>query len=170
MVPEECGYLIAALLGQVAIVYEQQQSEIRMNVKDRSKWLMKLYRTAFSLHLFDDPDYFAGKDRFSLEPLRQDGKDFLNVEDVSRIAEVILTGYKTCQGGFPLRASDPYISLARRLRTSMPFSRVSLGAAKLMRKWVLRSLKTLPGMMRTLFSMAFSTNFMPSPPGARGKM
>jgi len=47
---------------------------------------------------------------------------------------------------------------------------VAFVAAKEMRKWVFALLKTEPGMMKTLFSMAFATKSSPSPSGASGKM
>lgn len=53
---------------------------------------------------------------------------------------------------------------------SHPLRMVSSGAAKEMRKQTPRSENTLPGMISTLFSMAFLTKASPSPPGACGKI
>lgn len=53
---------------------------------------------------------------------------------------------------------------------SHPLRMVSSGAAKEMRKQTPRSENTLPGMISTLFSMAFLTNVSPSPSGACGKI
>jgi hypothetical protein len=47
---------------------------------------------------------------------------------------------------------------------------ISSGTAKEIRKWLDRCEKEFPGIMKTLFWSAFSTNFSPSFPGASGKI
>ena len=48
--------------------------------------------------------------------------------------------------GFAALKDRCHRSIASRFKTSIPRRRVSFGAAKLIRKWVFRSLKTLPGL------------------------
>lgn len=75
------------------VVYNQGKNEIRMNVRNNSKWLLELYRSVFGEKLFGKTDYFKGKNKFTLEPLRQDGKACLECGDVDGIDKVILTEY-----------------------------------------------------------------------------
>jgi hypothetical protein len=75
------------------VVYNQDKNEIRMNVRNNSKWLLELYRCVFGAQLFGNTDYFKGKNKFTLEPLRQDGKACLECMDVDGIDHVVLTDY-----------------------------------------------------------------------------
>jgi hypothetical protein len=75
------------------VVYNQGNNEIRMNVRNSSKWLLELYRCVFSDQLFGNIDYFKRRNKFTLEPLRQDGKSCLECGDVEGIDNVILTEY-----------------------------------------------------------------------------
>jgi len=65
------------------IVYNPATGEIRMNA--RTKGEKELYRTMFGLHFFGDKEFFEGKSKFTLEPLRDDGEDSLLREDVDGI-------------------------------------------------------------------------------------
>lgn len=75
------------------VVYNNANNEIRMNVRNSSKWLLELYRCVFGHMLFGHMDYFEGKNKFTLEPLRQDGKACLECGDVDGIDKVTLTEY-----------------------------------------------------------------------------
>ncbi len=75
------------------VVYNNANNEIRMNVRNSSKWLLELYRCIFGHMLFGNMDYFEGKNKFTLEPLRQDGKASLECGDVDGIDNVTLTEY-----------------------------------------------------------------------------
>ena len=111
-----------------------------------------------------------GDERFlHADPSETDGN--YNYNDNSVLAQAIRAGSAWRVLGHPAppgRARRREISTRRQsgLGWSTPFRSVSSGAAKLMRKWVLRSLNTLPGMMSTLLAMAFSTKA--SPFAARG--
>ena len=75
------------------VVYNPDNNEIRMNVRNNSKWLLELYRCVFGYQLFGNMNYFEGKNKFTLEPLRQDGKVSLECGDVDGIDKVTLTEY-----------------------------------------------------------------------------
>jgi hypothetical protein len=75
------------------VVYSHSKNEIRMSVRNNSKWLLELYRAEFGAHLFGSRDYFKGKNKFTLEPVRQDGKASLECGDVDGIDKVVLTEY-----------------------------------------------------------------------------
>ena len=75
------------------IVYSRDRNEIRMNLRNSSKWLLELYRCVFGVQLFGSRDYFQGKSKFTLEPLREDGKASLQCADVDGIDRVILIEY-----------------------------------------------------------------------------
>ena len=75
------------------IVYNKDRNEIRINLRNRSKWLLDLYRCVFGAQLFGRIDYFQGKNKFTLEPLREDGEASLECADVDGIDRVTLTEY-----------------------------------------------------------------------------
>jgi hypothetical protein len=75
------------------VVYNNANNEIRMNVRNSSKWLLELYRCVFGHMLFGNMDYFKGRNKFTLEPLRQDGRACLECGDVDGIENVTLTEY-----------------------------------------------------------------------------
>lgn len=75
------------------VAYNQGKNEISMNVRNSSKWLLELYRGVFGHELFGDMNYFKGNNKFTLEPLRQDGKACLECGDVDGIDKVTLTEY-----------------------------------------------------------------------------
>ena len=79
------------------IVYNPATGEIRMHAK--SKGEKELYRTMFGLHFFGDKEFFDGKSKFTLEPLREDGEDSLLCEDVEGMDWVRLKEVQIYRGG-----------------------------------------------------------------------
>lgn len=67
---------------------------------------------------------------------------------------------------FGLRRTQNQTIKPRRMPS--PSARTSSFCANESRKWVSRALKTLPGMMSTLFAIAFSTNAVPVRPRCFG--
>ncbi|WP_319561240.1 hypothetical protein [Marispirochaeta sp.] len=65
------------------IVYNPENGDIRMNA--RSKGEKELYRTKFGFHLFGDVEFFDGKSKFTLEPLRESGAASILCDDIDGI-------------------------------------------------------------------------------------
>jgi hypothetical protein len=70
------------------IVYSPERDEIRINA--RTKGERDLYLEQFGLHLGARGDYFCHRDMYTLEPLRREGIDSLDVRDVPGIKKVLL--------------------------------------------------------------------------------
>ncbi|HOZ49070.1 MAG TPA: hypothetical protein PLO37_06750 [Candidatus Hydrogenedentes bacterium] len=62
------------------LVYNRETGELRINAT--GKTLKRLYREVFGLRLFGDGSFFDGSHRFTLEPLRRDGKASLVCSDI----------------------------------------------------------------------------------------
>ncbi len=62
------------------IVYNPALGEIRMNAETKGE--KELYRTKFGQHFFGGSDFFNGKSKFTLEPLREIGEDSLLCDDI----------------------------------------------------------------------------------------
>jgi len=78
------------------LVYNPETGEIRINV---SKGEKKLYRTKFGQHFFGDSEFFNGKSKFTLEPLREVGEDSLLCDDIDGMEWVRLKEFQTFRGG-----------------------------------------------------------------------
>ncbi len=59
------------------LVYSPENGDIRMNA--RSKGEKEPYRIKFGLHLFGDSEFFDGKSKFTLEPLRESGSASITI-------------------------------------------------------------------------------------------
>ena len=62
------------------LVYDGSIGELRMSA--RTKGERQLYRESFGLHLFGSPGHFPGKQKYTLEPLRTDGRAATVCSDV----------------------------------------------------------------------------------------
>jgi len=102
------------------IVYNPENGEIRMNA--RSKGEKELYRTKFGLHFFGDSEFFDGKSKFTLEPLRESGSASILCEDIEGIDWVRLKEFQIFRGGTHKeieirKAEDIFASLEERDRS-----------------------------------------------------
>jgi len=79
------------------VVYNPSLGEIRINA--RTKGEKQLYRTKFGFFLFGDENHFPGESKYTLEPLRADGKDSLDVSDIEGIEQIILREIEFFWGG-----------------------------------------------------------------------
>ena len=70
------------------LVYNPATGEIRINAT--GKVLKQVYREVFGLRLFGDGNFFNGQRRFTLEPLRRDGKNSLICSDIDGLEWVKL--------------------------------------------------------------------------------
>ena len=102
------------------LVYQPKLGELRMNAA--SKGEKDLYRTMFGLHLFGSEEFFPGRAKYSLEPLRDDGEMSLVCTDVEGIEWVKLKEIHFFWGGSEgeveiRKANDIFAALAARNRT-----------------------------------------------------
>ncbi len=68
------------------VVYSPEFDEIRIHAGTKGE--RELYRKQFGQRLFSDSNYFSQKKAYTLEPLRTDGKDALDVEAVAEDLEL----------------------------------------------------------------------------------
>ena len=75
------------------VVYSPELDEIRVHASTKGE--RELYRKQFGQRLFGDEEYFSQRKAYSLEPLRADGADALDVEGAGGILEqAILREYE----------------------------------------------------------------------------
>jgi hypothetical protein len=79
------------------IAYDAQAGEIRINA--RTKGERDLYRMMFGRHLFGNDHFFGEQSRFTLEPLRRDGRAALMCLDVRGLEYVRLKEIQFFWGG-----------------------------------------------------------------------
>ncbi|BBO77772.1 hypothetical protein DSCW_51890 [Desulfosarcina widdelii] len=106
------------------IVYNPVHGEIRMNAETKGE--KELYRTKFGKYFFGDSEFFNGKSKFTLEPLREIGEDSILCDDIDGMEWVRLKEYQIYHGGTQKdveirKAEDIFASLRQRER-SMPRS------------------------------------------------
>jgi hypothetical protein len=70
------------------VVYSPGRDEIRIHAG--TKWEKDLYRETFGRRLFADAWYFSERKAYTLDPLRTDGVDALDVSDISGINKIVL--------------------------------------------------------------------------------
>lgn len=78
-----------------AVTYIRASGEL--GVHTRSRWEKGLYQRLFGKHLFKDEGFFAGKPKYTLEPLKRYGRGALECSDVPGLEEVVLTAVRTFQ-------------------------------------------------------------------------
>jgi len=113
------------------IVYNPALGEIRMNAETKGE--KELYRTKFGQHFFGGSDFFNGKSKFTLEPLREIGEDSLLCDDIDGMEWVKLKEYQIYRGGSQKeveirKAEDIFASLRERewsFPTGGPITRAS---------------------------------------------
>jgi len=81
------------------VVYSPDRNEIRIHAATEGE--RKLYRATFGERLFGNPAYFSERKTYTLEPLRRDGADSLDVGDISEITQIVLREFEVAwPGGF----------------------------------------------------------------------
>ena len=98
-------------------VYSPELDEIR--IRAGTKGERELYRREFGLRLFGDPDYFSKKKAYTLDPLRADGPDALNVDGCGDLERAVLREYEVAfDNGFEevviRRATDVFAAAEAR--------------------------------------------------------
>lgn len=99
------------------IVYNPVHGEIRMNAETKGE--KELYRTKFGKYFFGDSEFFNGKSKFTLEPLREIGEDSILCDDIDGMEWVRLKEYQIYHGGTQKdveirKAQDIFASLRQR--------------------------------------------------------
>jgi hypothetical protein len=106
------------------VVYSPQFGELRINA--RSKGEKELYRTKFGKHLFGDENIFPGKEKYTLDPLRELGEDSLALGDIDGIEWIKLREVQFFFRGNPwevvTRKSDDVFALFKSRDKSFPDS------------------------------------------------
>ena len=69
-------------------VYAPQWDDIRIHAG--TKWEKDLYRETMGRRLFGDDHYFSERKAYTLDPLRTDGADALDVSDIPGISRLVL--------------------------------------------------------------------------------
>lgn len=104
------------------LIYSPQIGELRINA--RSKGEKQLYRTKLGKHLFGDEDIFPGAEKYTLDPLRENGADSLACSDVEGIEWVKLREVQFFFTGNPwevvTRKSDDVFQLFESRKKSFP--------------------------------------------------
>lgn len=101
------------------VVYDQRLGELRINAQLVGE--KKLYCEQFGKHFFNDEDCFPGKDKYTLEPLREYGADSLACGDIEGIESILLVEVGFFWGGAyrandVKKADDVFADLAQRQR------------------------------------------------------
>lgn len=70
------------------VIYNSTVGELRMNASTKGE--KTLYLEAFGEHLFGDPEHFPASEKFTLEPLRVDGRASLVCTDIEGLEWIVL--------------------------------------------------------------------------------
>ncbi len=114
------------------VVYDHVLNELRINAAPRET---EEYRKQFGLHLFGAEEYFPGKAKYTLNPLREEWEDSLNCDDIDGIEHIRLIELWYFFGsGTELeieihKAEDIFAAIRRRRGGTIPTS-ARLGRAK----------------------------------------
>lgn len=99
------------------VAYDHSLDELRMNAQ--SKGEKDLYRQVFGKHLFDEPMYFGSAAKYTLDPIRVQGRACLNCDDIAGIDSIKLVEVQFYWGGAENeteihKASDVYAAYEAR--------------------------------------------------------
>jgi hypothetical protein len=105
------------------VVYSPRRDEIRIQAGTRGE--KELYRQAFGARLRGDLDYFSERQAGTLEPLRTDGVDALDVTDIPGIARIVLREIEAARPGkwgdaTVCKSADIFASAAARNTAAIP--------------------------------------------------
>jgi hypothetical protein len=109
------------------VVYDTERDELGINASGRKE--KKLYCQAFGDHLFGNVDHFPGENKYTLDPLKEDGANALVCSDVDGLEDVTLVELWFFYGGgyddVEIRkASDVFAAMAARGRSISRMARL----------------------------------------------
>jgi hypothetical protein len=73
------------------VIYDIESNELQIFNKSGGKKERAMYLSAFGQIFFNDAEYFPNEDKFTLQPLLDDGVNSLSCLDIDGLAEVRLT-------------------------------------------------------------------------------
>jgi hypothetical protein len=99
------------------LIYDTEADELRVNANTKGE--IKLYRSCLGRLVFGDEEYFPPADKFTLDPLIDEGSNSLLCEDIEGLERVSLVEYRRYWGGAfremeVRKASDIFAALAAR--------------------------------------------------------
>ncbi|ADK85961.1 conserved hypothetical protein [Desulfarculus baarsii DSM 2075] len=90
------------------LVYTPALAELRISPVTKKE--RELYLRVFGKHLFEGDDFFSERGKYTLEPLRRDGKESLVCSDITGLDEIVLREIRIAWGGrhkeFETRRAD----------------------------------------------------------------
>jgi len=103
------------------VIYDIESNELQIFNKSGGKKERAMYLSAFGQIFFNDAEYFPNEDKFTLQPLLDDGVNSLSCLDIDGLAEVRLTEVQLLFRGpyndrTILRSKDIFKSLQSRSR------------------------------------------------------
>jgi hypothetical protein len=115
------------------IVYDKKLGELRINSQLVGE--KKLYCRQFGKHFFDDEDCFPGKNKYTLEPLREYGSESLACGDVEGIESITLVELEVFWGGAyrvreTIKADDVFADCRERQKEFPPGGRITKAVFK----------------------------------------
>jgi hypothetical protein len=97
------------------VIYDRSNNNLAVFNKSQAKGEQQMYVAVIGDKLFGDPEYFVARDRFTLAPLRDYGRNSLSVADVDGIDEIKLVElqlkYPAVQGDFRIRRSRDFFAM-----------------------------------------------------------
>lgn len=105
------------------VVYSPQRDEIRIHAG--TKWEKELYRESFGARLMGDDQHFSERKAYTLDPLRTDGPDALDVSDIPGITRAVLREFEIAWPGefhdsMARRSEDIFASAMARGAAAIP--------------------------------------------------
>jgi hypothetical protein len=107
------------------VVLALHRDEIRIHAG--TKWEKDLYRETVGHRLFGDPNYFSERKIYTLDPLRTEGADALDVSDLPGVSKIVLRKFELAwPGAFKdsviRKSEDVFTSAEERKTLAIPES------------------------------------------------
>ena len=114
-----------ALANVDVVVLALHRDEIRIHAG--TKWEKDLYRETVGHRLFGDPNYFSERKIYTLDPLRTEGADALDVSDLPGVSKIVLRKFELAwPGAFKdsviRKSEDVFTSAEERKTPAIPES------------------------------------------------
>jgi hypothetical protein len=106
------------------IIYDRANNDLAVFNKSQAKGERAMYVAVLGEELFGKEEYFTARERFTLEPLREYGKDALSVADIDGIDWIRLIElqikHPSVNGDFQIRRSRDFFAMLAELREPFP--------------------------------------------------